>query len=156
MCLWRILWLMFFFAATSHDVVIRRPYWRAKFHKVGRYDQLRCKTFYNELCCNNITSSLGVTPGLSLIANLPPTMKLFLYERHQIFLLTVWMFSAMYRQRVFLPYNFFLTMYIINVWCTHYPFLLYHCHLLLIPYDIRDAFPNRLFGSCQKRASGKV
>ena len=70
--------------------------------------------------------------------------------------LSVWMFSAMYRQRVFLPYNFFLTMYIINVWCAHYPFLLYHGHLLLIPYDIRDAFTNRLLGSCQKRAFGKV
>ena len=34
--------------------------------------------------------------------------------------------------------------------------LLYHSHLLLIPYDIRDAFTNRLLGSCQKRAFGKV
>ena len=43
----------------------------AKFHKMGRYDQLRCKTCYNELWGNNVTSNLGVMPGLSLIANLP-------------------------------------------------------------------------------------
>merc|ERR1711872_47751 len=55
----------------------------AKFHKVGRYDQLRCKTYYYEIRGNNITSNLGVTLGLNLIAILPPTMKLFLYERHQ-------------------------------------------------------------------------
>ena len=35
-------------------------------------------------------------------------------------------------------------------------FLLYHGHLLVIPYDIRDAVINRLLGSCQKRAFGKV
>ena len=70
---------------TAKNSIPERTYWSAKFHKVGRYDQLRCKTFYNELWGNNITSNLGVTPGLSLLANLPPTMKLFLYERHQIF-----------------------------------------------------------------------
>ena len=34
--------------------------------------------------------------------------------------------------------------------------ILYHSHLLLIPYDIRDALTSRLFGRCQKRAFGKV
>ena len=47
---------------------------QAKFHKMGRYDQFCCKPSYNELCGKNITSNAGVTPVLSLIANVPTSV----------------------------------------------------------------------------------
>ena len=68
----------------------------AKFHEMGQYDQLCCKPCYKELCDNNITSNLEVMPCLSLIENLPPTIKMFLYERHQWFFLSVWMCRQMF------------------------------------------------------------
>ena len=71
----------------NHNLSLPNP--NAKFHKMGRYDQLRCKTFYNELWGNNITSNLGVTPCLSLIANLPPTMKLFFMKDINIFFVSL-------------------------------------------------------------------